>query len=140
MANAVQLYAASIAIVSGLYSLWSASMASRMVPTAWLMALLGVVVIVHGSVLLSGRAGRLGGASGPLMIGYAVLMLLLQALIGTGMVGDGSGMPLNGDMGTGAMGTSMGIDGGMVALATLMLISGVLMWQPSTMDGRNTAM
>jgi hypothetical protein len=112
-------------------------MASRMVASGWLMAVLGIVVIVHGAVLLTAYADRLGSTSGPLMIAYAAVMLLNQALLGTGMMDDGSGMGMdsgmNGGMGMdGGMGGSgmtagMGWDAGMVALAALMLVSGVLM-------------
>lgn len=49
------------------------------VPTGtsgWLMLLLGVIVVVHGGVVLAGFAHHLGGASGPLMIVYSVVTLL----------------------------------------------------------------
>ncbi|MFB6235538.1 MAG: hypothetical protein ABEH81_06710 [Halopenitus sp.] len=131
-----RLYGAVIAFVSGLYSLWSASMASRMVTSGWLMGVLGVIVIVHGAVLLTGYAERLGDASGPLMIGYSLLMLLNQALLATGMLADGSGMGMDegigSDMGGSAMTAGMGWDAGMVALAVLMLASGVIMTRNST--------
>jgi hypothetical protein len=92
-------------------------------------------VVVHGVVLLTPYADRLGNASGPLMIGYSLVMLLNQALVGvTGSVnwgmGSGMGSGMNGGM-SGGMGSSMtagmGWDLGMVALAVLMLISGVIM-------------
>ena len=130
MVTNTRLYGAAIAGVSGLYSLWSASMASRMGTGGWLMALLGVVVLVHGAALLTAYAERIGDASGPLMIGYAALMLLNQALLGTGMM-DGMGSTgMDGRMGMGGSmaGTNaMGWDAGMVALAVLMLASGVIM-------------
>jgi len=132
MLSNTRLYGASIAVVSGGYSLWSASMASTMGTGGWLMALLGAVVIGHGAVLLTDAADRLGDASGPLMIGYSLLMLLNQALLGSGMM-DGWGMMhdagLDGRMGMGgsAATVGMGWDAGMVALATLMLVSGVIM-------------
>ncbi|WP_235063415.1 hypothetical protein [Candidatus Halobonum tyrrellensis] len=95
------------------------------------MALLGVVVVAHGVVLLTPYADRLGGASGPLMVGYALLMLLNQALVGaTGStnwgMGGGMGPGMDGGMGSG-MTAGMGWDLGMVALAILMLISGIIM-------------
>jgi hypothetical protein len=127
MVSNTRLYGASVAFVSGLYSLWSASMASRMVTSGWLMSLLGIVVIVHGAVLLTDYAEKIGGASGPLMVVYSVLMLLNQALLGTGMMDDGSGMGMNGGMGGSTMTAGMGWDAGMVALAVLMLASGVIM-------------
>lgn len=127
MVSNTRLYGASIAFVSGLYSLWSASMASRMVTSSWLMGLLGIVVIVHGAVLLTDYAEKLGGASGPLMVVYSVVMLLNQVLLGTGMMDDGSGMGMNTGMGGSSMTAGMGWDAGMVALAVLMLVSGVIM-------------
>jgi len=137
MVTNTRLYGAAIAFTSGLYSLWSASMAMEMTASGWLMAVLGVVVVVHGTVLLTDYASRLGSASGPLMVGYSVLMLLNQALVGTGMV-DGMGSTgMDDQMGmgasTGSM-TAMGWDAGMVALAALMLVSGVIMSRGGTMD------
>ncbi|WP_049981032.1 hypothetical protein [Halolamina rubra] len=143
MVSDTRLYGAAIGVVSGGYSLWSASTATAMGSSGWLMALLGVVVLVHGVLLLTDYADRLGDASGPLMIGYSVLMLLNQALVGTGMTGGMGGM--NGGMDGGTMGggmdgttggmAGMGWDAGMVALAVLMLISGVIMTQGGD-DGR----
>jgi hypothetical protein len=135
MVSNTRLYGAAIALVSGIYSLWSASMASRMVTSSWLMGLLGVVVIVHGAVLLTDYAEKLGGASGPLMIAYSVMMLLNQALLGTGMMHDEGGMGMNGGMGGSAMTVGMGWDAGMVALAVLMLVSGVIMTTRDSNDG-----
>ncbi|MFB6155810.1 MAG: hypothetical protein ABEJ22_07935 [Haloferacaceae archaeon] len=97
-------------------------------------ALVGVVALVHGVVLLTPTAARLGNASGPLMVGYAAVMLLLQAWAATGMRMSGmDGGGMDGGMdGTGGMGDVSGTmamhwDAGMVALALLMLASGVLM-------------
>ena len=130
-------YGAAIALVSGVYSLLSAVTGSGMMESnsGLLMALLGVVEVVHGVVLLTPYADRLGNASGPLMIGYSLVMLLNQALVGvTGSMNWGMGSGMNGGMGggmSGGMGSSMtagmGWDLGMVALAVLMLISGVIM-------------
>ncbi|EJN56969.1 hypothetical protein [Halogranum rubrum] len=128
-------YGAAIALVSGIYSLLSATGGTGMMGSnsGLLMALLGVVVVVHGVVLLTPYADRLGSASGPLMIGYSLVMLLNQALVGvTGSVNWGMGMRSGMDGGmTGGMGSTMtagmGWDFGMVALAVLMLISGVIM-------------
>ncbi|MFC6987825.1 hypothetical protein ACFQJD_02060 [Haloplanus sp. GCM10025708] len=130
-------YGAAIALVSGVYSLLSATTGSGMMSSnsGLLMALLGVIVIVHGVALLTPYSSRLGNASGPLMIGYSLVMLLNQALVGvTGSMNweMGSGMEsgMNGGM-SGGMGSSMtagmGWDLGMVALAVLMLLSGVIM-------------
>jgi hypothetical protein len=130
-------YGAAIALVSGLYSLISATGGGGMMGTnsGWFMLLLGIVVVVHGVVLLTPYASRLGSASGPLMIGYSLLMLGNQALVGTtgsmnwGM-GGGVGSGMNGGM-SGGMGSTMSAgmtwDLGMVALAVLMLVSGVIM-------------
>ncbi len=130
MMSNTHLYGASIAAVSGGYSLWSASMAERLVPSALLMAVLGVIVLAHGAVLLTPYAGKLGSASGPLMAVYSLLMLLNQALLAAGVLDDGSGM-MEGGMATGMGGSGMtagmGWDAGMVALAVLMLASGVIM-------------
>ena len=124
-------YGAAIALVSGLYSLVSATGGSGTMGMGssggLLMALLGVVVVVHGVVLLTPYADRLGGASGPLMIAYSLLMVLNQVLVGaTGSMNWGMGSGTNGGMGFG-MTAGMGWDLGMVALAVLMLISGVIM-------------
>lgn len=131
-------YGAAIAITSGVYSLVSATAGGTMGTTGlgiagWVMIAIGVVVVVHGVVLLTPAAERLGGASGPLMIAYSLVMLLLQALGGTGTMG-GTGMTggMEGGMGSmGGMGSTatagMGWDLGMVALAVLMLFSGIVM-------------
>jgi len=137
MVSNTRRYGAAIALASGAYSLWSPSTAAEMTVSAWLMGLLGLVVIVHGSVLLTEYAARLGTASGPLMIGYSLVMLANQALLSTGIMGDGSGMGMDSGMNMGGSGmtAAMGWDAGMVALALLMLVSGIIMTQGnSTMD------
>lgn len=139
MVSNTHLYGAAIAFVSGLYSLWSASTASRMVTSGWLMAVLGVVVIVHGAVLLT-DADRLGAASGPLMVAYALVMLLNQALLGTGLMADGSGMGMGSEMGGSSMTAGMGWDAGMVALAALMLVSGLIMHRDGGMESGSSGM
>lgn len=129
MVSDTRLYGGAIGIVSGGYSLWSASMATAMGTGGWLMAVLGVVVLVHGALLLTEFADRIGDASGLLMIAYSVLMLLNQALLGSEMM-DGMGMGGTGmdqRMMDGSTVAGMGWDPGMVALATLMLVSGVIM-------------
>lgn len=138
MVSNTRLYGASIALASGLYSLWSASMTSRTGLGSWVMGVLGVVVLVHGAALLTNYADRLGGASGPLMVLYAVVMLLNQALLGSGLMADGgglmadgTGMGSSGGMSGPAMAAGMGWDAGMVALALLMLASGVIMTRTS---------
>jgi hypothetical protein len=139
--TATRQYGAAIALVSGLYSLLSVATGAGMMQSTGgvLMALLGIVVVVHGVVLLTPYASRLGSASGPLMIGYSLLMLFNQTLVGVtgsmnwGMGGgmesgmdSGMGSGMNGGMEAG-MSAGMGWDLGMVALAVLMLVSGIIM-------------
>jgi hypothetical protein len=130
-----RLYGGSIAIVSGLYSLYLPASGPQMTVGGWFMLALGAIVLLHGIALLTPAAGRLGNASGPLMIGYSMLMLLNQARLVTG-VSTAGGMDtggMNGGMGgTDGMGSTMemaamGADAGMVAIAALMLASGVIM-------------
>lgn len=45
-----------------------------------------LLVIGHGIILLTPLTDRLGSASGPLMIGYAIVMVLNQALRGTALL------------------------------------------------------
>lgn len=157
--STTRLYGAAIAITSGVYSLVSAGFGGgtmgpdgMMGPTGtmgstglgiagWLMLAVGVIVVVHGVVLLTPAVDRLGSASGPLMIAYSLVMLLLQALGATGTVG-GMGMTgaRGGGMGSmGGMGSTttagMGWDLGMVALAALMLFSGIVMTTRDPGDG-----
>lgn len=134
MVSNTRLYGAVIALASGLYSVWSASMAPRAATSSWLMGLLGVVVLVHGTVLLTNYAERLGSASGPLMIVYSVVMLLNQALLGTGMMANGSGRGMSDEMGGSTMTSGMSWDAGMVALAVLMLVSGLIMTRGGESD------
>lgn len=108
------LYASAIAVVSGMYSIGSAvagSMGSMPVSDS-VMLVVGVVVLAHGLVLLTPAAERLGRASGPLMILWAAIMLGNQALAASS---DESMM------------RTMSWDGGMVAIAVLMLASGLIM-------------
>lgn len=100
------------------------------------MALVGIVVLLHGAILVTRYADRLESTSGPLMIGYGVIMLLNQALLGTGMIGTGGRT----GMGAGQMPGSMGWDAGMVFLALLMLASGIIMTRNQSMDPTRTRM
>lgn len=133
MVSNTRLYGAAIAFASGLYSIWSASLSAEMVTSSWLMLILGFVVLAHGVVLLTQFADRLGDAGGPLMIVYSAVMLLNQALLGTGMMADGSTMSNTG-MGASAMTAGMGWDAGMVVLAVLMLVSGLIMTRGGESD------
>ena len=139
-------YGAAIALVSGVYSLFSATTGSGMMSSnsGLLMAVLGVVVVVHGVVLLTPYASRLGNASGALMSGYSLVMLLNQAIVGVtgsmnwgmrGGMGTGMDSSMSGSMGS-SMTAGMGWDLGMVALAVLMLISGIIMMNRSDSESR----
>ncbi|MCA1588627.1 MAG: hypothetical protein LC744_08270 [Chloroflexi bacterium] len=109
--SATRLYASAIAIVSGVYAIGSStSMLGVGGIGGWVMLVLGLVVLAHGVVLLTPAARSLGAASGPLMLLWGTLMLLQQALA--------VAMPMSGDMAW---------DAGMVAIAVLMLVSGVIM-------------
>lgn len=110
-----RLYASAVAVVSGTYSIASAiadSMGSMPVSRS-IMLIVGIVVLVHGMLLLSPAAERLGRASGPLMVLWAAIMLGNQGLAAT--------------TSSGSMGSAMTWDGGMVAIAVLMLASGLIM-------------
>lgn len=122
--STMRLYASAIALVSGSYSVYLATTGPDMTSTAWLMLVLGVVVVGHGLVLLVPSAMRLRGVSGPLMLAYALAMLGMQAwmeLDGGG--GMGGGMPGMTDPPL----ADVGWDEGMIALAVLMLASGAIM-------------
>lgn len=123
--STMRLYGSSIAVVSGGYSLYLATAGPGMSLAAWFMLLLGLVVLLHGVVLLTPLAARLGRASGPLMVVYAALMLLNQLwmLLMDSMDG------MNGSMGSGGgmSDMAMGADAGMIAISLLMLASGVIM-------------
>jgi uncharacterized membrane protein len=106
-----RLYGAVIALASGVYSVVSAfgSGMGMMPMSDSVMLLVGIAGVAHGIALLTPLANRLGSASGPLMILWAAIMLANQGL---------SAMT---DSMTGPW------DGGMVALALLMLVSGAIM-------------
>lgn len=109
-----RLYASAIAVVSGIYSIVAAfgdGMGSMPMSDS-IMLIVGVVVLVHSLVLLTPAADRLGRASGPLMILLASIMLGNQAL---------AAMTSASSMG------AMSWDGGMIAIAILMLASGLIM-------------
>ena len=134
------LYGSSIALVSGAYSVAMATTGPEMTTSAWLMFALGVIVLVHGVALLTPVAARLQGTSGPLMILYSLLMLLNQVWMATmapsttrgstgmnGMGGMNGVDTVGGATGMGSLTAGVGWDAGMVALAILMLASGVIM-------------
>lgn len=123
--STMRLYGSGIAIVSGAYSLYLSTTGVEMSTSAWGMLALGVVVLVHGIILLTPAASWIGSASGPLMLGYSVLMLANQAWMSSLQGETTSGMN-TGMMGD-PMSPAMGADAGMVAIAVLMLISGIIM-------------
>lgn len=129
-AGTARLYGSAIALVSGAYSAYLALAEPGSGP-AWLMLALGLVVFGHGLALLTPLAARLGAASGPLMIVYALLMLANQAWMWS----------MRGSMRMDGMGSSAMWDPGMVAVALVMLASGVIMTTRSGSDaGRRMAM
>lgn len=121
--STMRLYGSAIAVVSGVYSVFLSTNA-EMMGSMWGMLLLGLIVLVHGVVLLTDWAAQLGEWSGPLMIGYSVLMLLNQAWVESTASMESNAM--GGGMTTSTMG-SAGADSGMVAIAVLMLASGFIM-------------
>jgi hypothetical protein len=134
--STMRLYGATIAVVSGLYSGYLSVTGAEMSLGAWFMLGLGTIVLIHGLVLVTPAADRLGTASGPLMLAYSALMLLnqlrLAAGVGTtggtgGMDGSMGGMAGMNDAGMGSTMAAMGADAGMVAVAVLMLASGLIM-------------
>ncbi|MFB6169954.1 MAG: hypothetical protein ABEJ06_02300 [Haloarculaceae archaeon] len=125
MRSTARRYGAAIALVSGGYSLWAATgMRTGMgtgMGAGWadrVMLALGVVVVVHGLVLVV-APDLLGSASGPLMVGWSILMLLNQVAVSLGGMGAGMG--------------GRGVDAVMVLLAMLMLVSGVVMTREAGM-------
>ncbi len=123
-----RLYASSIAIVSGVYAIGSVALDLAAAPMmtdvtatlgigGWIMLAIGVVVLVHGVLLLTPAADQMRRISGPLMILWAAIMLLDQWLLG---------------MTSSMMG--MGADAGMIAVAVLMLASGLIMMRSATPD------
>lgn len=113
----VRLYGGSIAIVSGLYAVILSLTPTQMTMGAWFMLILGIIVLAHGILLVTPLVNRLETISGPLMLLYAALMLLHQAWLGIQSMGTDE------MMGMGAMTW----DPGMVSLALLMLVSGLVM-------------
>ncbi len=117
--STMRLYGGAVAIVSGGYSLYLSTAVTMMSAPAWFMFALGLIVMVHGILLLTPLASRLGAGSGIAMTVYSVLMLLNQGWMLT------MGTPIG--MVGGAMTRSMGWNPGMIAIAALMLASGIIM-------------
>lgn len=129
--STMRLYGAVIAIVSGVYSGYLSVSGVSMSTGGWFMLGLGAIVLLHGIVLLTPMAARIGELSGPLMIGYSVLMLLNQLRLAAGWSGTGGMDGMNGGMSGSEMGSmtemAMSSDAGMIAIAALMLASGLIM-------------
>jgi hypothetical protein len=141
--SATTLYASSIAIVSGAYAISSPLVATMRAPTmtdlqdalgigGWIMLGVGIVVLLHGVVLLTPASPRLHRSSGPLMLVWAAIMLVNQLLIavvpGFGMAGTRTGEMMS------PLTEGMSWDGGMVAIAILMLASGLIMTSRGSSD------
>lgn len=120
--STARLYGGTIAVVSGAYSLVRGT-GGEMLGSDWVMLLLGAIVLVHGIVLFASTTA-LAGASGPLMVGYSVLMLGNQLWMATSTP---MGTGMNGSMGMTGTGIAGGYDLGMVAIAIIMLASGIIM-------------
>jgi hypothetical protein len=119
MGDEARLYGASIAIVSGTYSVLSATIGMASSGAGGpVMLVVGVVVLIHGIALLTPAAAAIGRASGPLMIAWAAIMFVNQLL---------SAVLPGWTMG------AMSWDGGMVAIALIMLASGLIMSRRSLM-------
>lgn len=126
--STMRLYGGAVGVVSGTYSVWLALDGAGMGGGAgWVMALVGLVALVHGLALFTPVASSIGRASGPLMMGYAAVMLLLQAWAELTDPMDGGMGGMDGTMGGTVDGMMVGADAGMLALALLMLFSGVVM-------------
>lgn len=139
--STTRLYGSAVALVSGVYSVYLAIAGPGMGQSAWFMLLLGIIVIVHGVVLVTPVAAILGAASGPLMILYALLMVLNQGWML--WMADGG---MNGMGGMDGMGGMSGMTGGqpwnagMVAIALLMFVSGIIMTVRSGTSHQSMAM
>ena len=126
-----RLYGAAIAVVSGIYSIASSATAmfgtqpmnamdtgmAGMGITGWVMLVVGVIVVIHGVILLTPVAVSLAKWSGWLMLLWATIMLLTQLYLAFTA---NQGMPAPATV-------TMNWDPGMVAVAVLMLVSGLIM-------------
>ncbi len=131
--STMRLYGGVIAIVSGIYSLLSAiigmmanssmdmGMTNGLEVSMWAMILLGLIVLVHGVILLTPFVSVISSLSGPLMIFYSVLMLSNQAFLGI------TSNLQRISIGMSSPNMEMTLDIGMVAIALLMFISGLIM-------------
>jgi K+ transporter len=72
-----RLYVGAIAVVSGTYSLFAAAAGTMTTtsPSAIVMLVVGIIVLVHGASLLTPAAHRIGRLSGPAMLLWAGVTL-----------------------------------------------------------------
>lgn len=117
--STMRLYGSTIAIVSGGYSVYLSTTGMTMDAPAWFMFGLGIIVILHGLLLLTPPAAWLGAGSGIAMVVYSVLMLGNQGWLRAMEAPP----PMMGVMTTG----NMSWNPGMIAIAVLMLVSGLIM-------------
>lgn len=111
----LRLYASAIAIVSGLHGIYVTTTGVQMTANAWFMLAVGLLVTMHGLILLTPRApGPL--ASGVRMIVYGVIMIADPILVATRQGVPGG--PLSADP-IASMGT--------IAFGVLLLVSGAIM-------------
>ena len=134
-APTMRQYGATIAPVTGAYSLLFVIIGGEIMKSmgSVVMGLLGIIGVGHGVILLTSYGDRLGIVSGPIIIGYLVLMLIKQAAIS---VNKGRNWRMGGRMGTGMdSGMDSSIESGMTAgitwnhgmVALTVLTSGVIM-------------
>lgn len=99
-----------------------------------IMVVVGLIVLVHGIVLLTPLSAGIARVSGPLMILWALVMLGNQVLLGA-QPGWGMGASMSGSGMGGMMASGVGWDPGMVAIAVLMLASGLIMSRQRSTGG-----
>ena len=105
--------------MSGTYSIVASFAADTMQMSlaATVMLVVGLAAVAHGVLLLAPAAANIGAWSGPAMLLWAAIMLGNQLLAATVPEWASGGPMMGGEE----------WDGGMVAVATLMLVSGLIM-------------
>ncbi len=117
--STMKLIGSIIAIVGGGYSIYFSTTSATMNTSMWLMLVLGLIVFIHGVLIMTRFASRLGRGNGVAMIIYSVLMLANQVWMETRETPIG----MNG----GEMAESTSWDPWMTVIAVLMLASGLIM-------------
>ena len=121
-------YGGLVAVVAGIYAIAMAAWGPGMSYADWFLLVVGGVVFGHGVALVGGFSRRLDATSGALLVGYALVLVLSQAWLG---VRDDS--PLQqGTLSSPSVHRELGWstlpwDPGLVALAIVLLGSGVIM-------------